>query len=582
MNKKIWILSVLVLAIFVASAFAADVRSPRIEDQAKLTGAEPLPDVTAIPWNRDLALDSPGIVVGTTEYDYQTNGSTGNRAFFDTDGGVHFVWMRGSGGSYPPPQRAVYFNYVDNAGNWLVPEIGQNISQANGDGYTQISGTSDNRAAAAYHSSATDFVIYAVDNFPGMGIFSYFDPPDFIDLQCYWPYLTLDRNDNIHVVMQENANEAGAPQAIGYTRSSDGGETWSSLANVDTLETLSHVVVASPVSDKVAIVYTHPRDYNSQYYNDAYYIESEDGITWNWRTGKINITEYGSGEETFWAYTDCAAIYDYDDNLNIVWNALEVSNDTLYYPAHMIHYSTGSGEMTSVVQSEPEWPQGGCDTGAWNLQIAKMSLGVHEATGALYALYTGFHPEDCSAGGYANGDLYLTYSVDGGASWADSVNITDSQTPGCPAGDCDSDHWSSLADNIGSELHILYVNDKDAGGIPQTEGQLTESPLLYMTWPTITAIDDDSSVPTTFALAQNYPNPFNAQTNINFELEKASNVEVSVFDITGARVVTLADGQFEAGAHSINWDAEDVASGVYYYSLKANGEESTRKMTLLK
>jgi hypothetical protein len=47
-------------------------------------------------------------------------------------------------------------------------------------------------------------------------------------------------------------------------------------------------------------------------------------------------------------------------------------------------------------------------------------------------------------------------------------------------------------------------------------------------------------------------------------------------------VATLVNGEMEAGVHSINWDADKVASGVYYYSLKANDEQSSRKMTLLK
>jgi flagellar hook assembly protein FlgD len=89
-------------------------------------------------------------------------------------------------------------------------------------------------------------------------------------------------------------------------------------------------------------------------------------------------------------------------------------------------------------------------------------------------------------------------------------------------------------------------------------------------------------MPTTFELTQNYPNPFNAQTNIDFDLDKDSRVELSVYDITGAKVTTLVDGELEAGNHSITWDAAEVASGVYYYKMRSNGEELTRKMTLLK
>ena len=578
--KRITLLTVLVLAVWASFAMAADLIGPRVDNQVLLTGEEPLVGAV-VPSTPGLITDSPGTIVGSTEYEYQSNGSSGNRMVLDSQGGRHFVWMKGSGGSFPPSQRAVYFNYVDAAGNWLVPEEGQNISQVNGDGYTQISITNDDRAAAAYHSSASNFVIYAEDNFPGMGIFSYFDPPDMLGLRCYWPYVSVDRSNNIHIVSCENAPSAGDPQVIGYTRSVDGGNTWSSFIAVDTIMTISQNVASSPVSDKVSIVYCHPTDLTTQWMNDIYYIESQDGLTWAWRTGKTNVTEYGSGDSLF-AYTDLAAVYDYNDNLNILWNAQYVTDAGIYYKTFLLHYSTGSDAITEILHTDSLWVDG-CDYGAWNRPVTKMSIGVQEGTNALYAVYTSFDTSDCSAGGYANGDISMNYSVDGGASWSEAINMTDSHTPGCPAGDCDSDHWSSVADKVDANLHIVYINDKDAGGTPQTEGAVTENPVMYMEYPNpVTSIDDRSEVPTTFALAQNYPNPFNAKTNINFKLENESDVELSVYDITGAKVTTLVNSRMEAGQHSVNWNANEVASGVYYYSLKTNGEESTRKMTLLK
>lgn len=588
MTKRLLILTLFALTVFAATAIAGDqVATKPIENNRILTGDEPLPDMQAIPLNPGLILDSPGTVIGTTEYDYQSNGTSGNRMALDTDGGRHFVWMNGSGGSYPPPNRAVYFNYRDNRGTWLVPEVGQNISQVNGDGYTQMTLTSDNRAAVAYHSANSNFVIYAEDNFPGLGIFSYFNPPDMLGLRCYWPYLSVDRSDHIHIVMCENAPNAGDPQTLGYTRSVDGGQTWSTLARVDTLEDISQMVVSSPVSDKVAIVYSHPYDINGQYpqwLNDIFYVESTDGVTWDFRNSKINVTDYGNDDLNFWAYTDLSAIYDYNDNLNIIWPAplWSSNNDTLYYETYLWHYSTGSGVMSVIDKSDSLWING-CDSGVWNLLIAKPSIGV-DASNNLFAVYTSFDTSDCAANGYANGDLYMNYSSDGGANWQPRVNMTDSHTPGCQAGDCDSDHWSTVADRVDDSLHVTYINDKDAGGIPQTEGSLTVNPVMYMTYPNPapTAVDGDIDMPKTFALAQNYPNPFNARTNINFTLNNASNVELTVYDITGAKVTTLLNKRLEAGQHSVNWDAGTVASGVYYYKLNANGEESTKKMTLLK
>ena len=212
-----------------------------------------------------------------------------------------------------------------------------------------------------------------------------------------------------------------------------------------------------------------------------------------------------------------------------------------------------------------------------------MSLGASEATGAIFAAYTAFDTSDCSAGGYANGDIYMQFSLDGGAGWNEAVNLTDSQTPGCSAWDCDSDHWSSLADRVDDNLHIVYTNDKDAGGIPQSEGSATDNPVMYLAYSIVPlGVENGIRVPEQFTLAQNYPNPFNVKTTIKFELYEDSDVNLAVYDITGAKTAELYNRILDAGTHLVNWDAEDVASGVYYYKLSTDSETQTRKMILLK
>lgn len=85
----------------------------------------------------------------------------------------------------------------------------------------------------------------------------------------------------------------------------------------------------------------------------------------------------------------------------------------------------------------------------------------------------------------------------------------------------------------------------------------------------------------------NHPNPFNPSTTISFALPEAEVVTLRVYDVRGRLVRTLADGSFEAGAHSVEWNGTDggnspVASGVYFYRLTAGGVDQTRKMLLMK
>jgi hypothetical protein len=88
-------------------------------------------------------------------------------------------------------------------------------------------------------------------------------------------------------------------------------------------------------------------------------------------------------------------------------------------------------------------------------------------------------------------------------------------------------------------------------------------------------------LPTEFAVKTNYPNPFNAKTMINFDLPINSDVNISIYSITGQLVDNIS-GHFEAGSHSVTWDASAVASGVYFYKVAAGDFSQTMKMTLLK
>lgn len=88
-------------------------------------------------------------------------------------------------------------------------------------------------------------------------------------------------------------------------------------------------------------------------------------------------------------------------------------------------------------------------------------------------------------------------------------------------------------------------------------------------------------LPTEFSVKANYPNPFNAKTLIGFDLPSDSDVNISIYSITGQLVETIS-GHFEAGTRSVTWDASDVASGVYFYKVSAGDFNQTLKMTLLK
>jgi hypothetical protein len=85
-----------------------------------------------------------------------------------------------------------------------------------------------------------------------------------------------------------------------------------------------------------------------------------------------------------------------------------------------------------------------------------------------------------------------------------------------------------------------------------------------------------------FELYQNYPNPFNPSTTIEFDLPKSGEVSLKVFNILGEEVATLVSERLSTGSYSYEWDASNLASGIYLYRLQAGDYVETRKMVLMR
>lgn len=94
--------------------------------------------------------------------------------------------------------------------------------------------------------------------------------------------------------------------------------------------------------------------------------------------------------------------------------------------------------------------------------------------------------------------------------------------------------------------------------------------------------NNQNEIPEAFELKQNYPNPFNPETIIEFSISKNTYSELKVFDVIGNEVAVLEKGELNAGHYSYKLSAEQLPSGVYFYTLKTADFTQTKKMLLLK
>lgn len=188
-------------------------------------------------------------------------------------------------------------------------------------------------------------------------------------------------------------------------------------------------------------------------------------------------------------------------------------------------------------------------------------------------------------------------TTDGGASWS-RITLPGSSAPYLLAGAGTLDFWYGSASNIyrsadGAQTwmseHVLAGSSVVLGMDFKTMGAVVVGYAAGLSGAIarfngiVTSVGErPTNSPNSFSLGQNYPNPFNPMTTIPFSLAHAGQVTLSVFNIAGEEVATIASGRLSGGDHSAVWDASAMPSGVYFYQLRAGIIVQQRKLLLIK
>lgn len=133
--------------------------------------------------------------------------------------------------------------------------------------------------------------------------------------------------------------------------------------------------------------------------------------------------------------------------------------------------------------------------------------------------------------------------------------------------------YSYTDSKVGAGVHVYRLKQLDFDGAFEYSSEVE--------------VEVGAGVPSVFALDQNYPNPFNPSTRISYSLATDANVTLKVFDVLGQEVMTLLNSAIVAGSHEVTFDASNLNSGVYFYTIDAKGIDgqnftSTKKMILTK
>ena len=146
---------------------------------------------------------------------------------------------------------------------------------------------------------------------------------------------------------------------------------------------------------------------------------------------------------------------------------------------------------------------------------------------------------------------------------------------------------SSLFTQVNEKIYFMNQNSSannpiiTANSPVQISGTVNEGRTILVS-STVTAVEENTSVPTEFSLAQNYPNPFNPTTMISYSIPNSGIVTLKVYDILGKEVAELVNEQKAAGNYSVKFDASKLSSGMYMYKITCGNLAQVKKMLLMK
>jgi hypothetical protein len=427
----------------------------------------------------------------------------------DENGNIHCVWMQTDVGGAKYQEYYSKFNGV----SWSTP--------------VQVSDTASGRAEEGTIEVASDGTLWVVYN---------------------------------------NDGEGAGKEYVYAVKSTDGGTTWSSSADVlSSLGTIgtsiedARVALASGPDGKMIAVWdnnplgtaTTPREtYANQY----------DGSSWR---GEELVTDTAAtAAEGRLGNRYSAAAIDQNANIYIFYNISRASADTL--PRQLVVAKKAWNDVwsptpTAVIDSHPT-------VGGRAVSAAVDSGGV---------LHVAFHRDVAADTLYLLDEIVYTWSVDGGMHWASPIVLS---REGHDAG------YVTISNRVRRAygIDVAWRESRDV----DTDNQDTIA-VVYANVPYSVTSTEPPAGPVSFRLWNNFPNPFNPTTAITYELSQRGHISLVVYDALGREVKTLYSGVHDAGTYRAHWDGTDangtrVASGVYYSRLTSGQGIQTIKMLLIK
>jgi len=383
-----------------------------------------------------------------------------------------------------------------------------------------------------------------------------------ITYNSFATHFTIDRYNRIHVMWHEGNIQGGQIVESYYTRSTNRGRTWGAaqpLSQTPGRHSAFPHAQFDAAGDTLAIGWRDSVGASSKW--DVYMVFSTNGgTTWTPASAVVTGNDYDSDPDvvidaanrihllyhkypTVNPHQDASVRYMYSDNVGASWNLPSVPS---------------SGRLSDTLQRS------------------------HLVEGCRYdaqrnVLWVTWKDErDFNYGtGDARADMMVAYSTDRGNTWSVPEFSTD-------GGDS----------SLGFKAGALFPSGDYSVNYEMMAPGGNSIRVYFRKRPGVTtSVTGSTSAPTEFRLYQNYPNPFNPTTNIKFQIPSTKLgfgisdlglVSLKVYDMLGREVRTLVNENLPPGRYEVNFNAEGLPSGVYFYRLHAGTFVQTKKLMLLR
>jgi hypothetical protein len=619
--KKLLLLTLALAIGFTAISQIATVSKDLLSKAEKVPYHKPISDLGDFsagvnPTVRNYALEPSEEIIGETWYDAWTNATCDSRFYRYDDGSMVATWTRGMEAT-TFPDRGTGYNYYDGSA-WQPMPTARIESVRTGWGTNAPLGLNGEIVVA--HNGSNLEISKRDTRFTGE-----WQESSYVGVaQPTWPKIVAsgDENQYLHVFYHTYTAYNGMPGSIIYTRTANGGTTWDpqdvilpGMGPEDIFKYQSEEFAVASKGDIVALFICGA-------WEDMFIMKSLDnGDTWE----KIMVREHPFPFWDFATMTMLDTIFTCDNS-----GSIAIDNNG---KCHVVF------GLTRVMVPTITSPPGGYNyfpfvdgVGYWNEDMPPFSNDLSALAGPQYGYETSEMIEDYNYIGWTqdvDGDGEITFittptgfpmsypsiglstmptiTIDdegrifvafasttetydnfeynfkkiwarafANGSWGTFVHVTANIIH-----IFDESVYPMLASTSDGDIHMIYNTDASPGYAVNTppDHDFQTNSVWYSAIPKedLVGIKDNTLI-NAASVSQNYPNPFDGKTTITVNLPKAANLSMKISNILGQQVMDMQRGYVSAGTYYFQVDGTKLQDGVYFYTVKANNSEVTKKM----